>query len=67
MVYLAVVVHDEDAVQADAYRAVGHGVRVAVAETRVEGVPLVREEVSDVLQGRYLKHLKMKLIMLGLT
>lgn len=63
---LAVMVHDEYPIQADPHCPVGDGISVSVAETCVERIEFIREEVSDVFQGRYLEHLRLSMNNLSL-
>ena len=58
---LTIMVNDEYPIQADPHCPVGDGVSVSVAETCVERVKFVREEVPDVFQGRYLEHLRLSM------
>ena len=59
--YLTVVVDYEYAVETDADGAIGDRVGVSVAETRIKGVEFIWENVSDVLQGSYLEHLRLSM------
>jgi hypothetical protein len=56
---LTIMVHDEYPIQANPHCPIRYGISVSVAETCVERVEFIREEVSDVFQGRYLKHLRL--------
>ena len=58
MVDFTVMVDDEDLAQRDSHRSVRDRVRVSVAETAVERVHIIREQVPDVLQSRYFEHLR---------
>ena len=56
---LTVMIHDEYPIQADPHCPIGDCISVSVAETCVERVEFIWEEVSDVFQGRYLEHLRL--------
>jgi hypothetical protein len=61
MMNLTVMVHNEYTIQADPHCPIGDGISVSVAETCVEWVEFIREEVSNVFQGCYLEHLRLSM------